>query len=79
MSSGKFTCGLIEGYYSEMRKRAPKELKDQLTQRSKKSWPNDPAYAAGYVKGTALAGDGIELPGPNRICTMYLGYRYEEE
>lgn len=77
MSQNMFQCGLIEGFYSELRRQAPKELKDKITQRATKSWPKDAAYNAGHAKGRELAAAGQELPNENRCFSLYLGYRYE--
>jgi hypothetical protein len=79
MNDGKFQCGVIEGFYDEMRKRVPREKGKRLTARTKKSWPDDPAYEAGYAKGVVVAKEGGELPGEKRMYTWYLGYRYGEE
>lgn len=75
MSEGKFQCGVIEGYYDEARKHVPREEGQRLSQRTKKSWPKDPAYRAGYAKGVEQAREGLELPNERRMFTWYLGYR----
>lgn len=79
MSETKFQCGLIEGYFDAARKATKDKTQFVKGERAKKSWPKDPAYEAGYVRGIQLVKDGKDIPNDNRMLSTYLGWRYGEE